>query len=550
MLSKHLRSSSLQKLHQGKMVPKRHLRNFSLHHKQQQQKFDLGLYVVTDADISEQQGGRSLEETVKQAILGGCSMIQYREKRYPQQLTTRQMLDQASRLQNICRQHGVPFLIDDRIDLALAIDADGVHVGQKDLPPHHVRKLIGPSKILGLTVGTEQQVDEALSPNVRADYLGTNAIFPTSTKKDAGESVGLDGLKKLVQYVRRVTVDRGQEHVGVVAIGGIGLTNVKEVMECGVDGVAVVSSVVGAPSALTASQQLRKVVNVFQNGDGVLKAEVREAMVQNLLNLKQLRPLVHNITNNVVTTQSANALLAIGASPVMSQYHEEMEDMVNIASSLLINIGTLDTYGIQAMHLAAKRANQLKKPIILDPVGFGATQAREKAVLDLLTSHKITILKGNAGEIAKMYDKAGQHAQVRGVDAEGSIESAVGDMIVKDLANRYGCVVCMTGPMDIISDGTRIIHIHHNEPNLQHLTGVGCMTGSIQAALCASTNDPLIAAATGCAFVAMSGEMASKRLGVKNGQPLPLGSFREKLFDAFSTISPTHLRQYLNFDCK
>ncbi|EFC49686.1 thiamine-phosphate pyrophosphorylase [Naegleria gruberi] len=490
-------------------------------------------------------GKRSLEETVEQSIEGGSSIIQYREKRYPQQLTTRQMLEQAKSLQKICRRHGVPFLIDDRVDLAVAIDADGVHVGQKDLPPQYVRKLIGNSKILGLTVGTFDQVDEALSHNVRADYLGTNAIFPTLTKKDAGQAVGLDGLKELVSYVRHTT--RNGKHVGLVAIGGIGKENISQVMECGVDGVAVVSSVVGAESALQASRELRSTINYYQMNQSNDKARVREEMVQALLDIKKTRPLIHNLTNNVVTTQTANSLLAIGASPVMSQYHEEISDMVGIASGVLINIGTLDEYSIKAMHLAAKRANELGKPVILDPVGYGATKAREATVLELLLNHKITILKGNYGEIGRIHGNAG-FAKLKGVDSESNSSNLPEmDKVVSELAQKFGCVVCMTGPVDVISDGSDIIHVYHNEPNLQHLTGVGCMTGAIQAAFASVCSNPLIAASAGCSYVALSGELAMSRMNLKDGELPPLGDFRSELFNSFSTLTPTNYRQYLNF---
>ncbi|KAG2393478.1 hypothetical protein C9374_007009 [Naegleria lovaniensis] len=506
---------------------------------------DYGLYVVTDSEISS-KASRSLEETVQQAIEGGSSIIQYREKNGS--LNTRQILQQAKSLQRICKKYGVPFLIDDRVDLALACNADGVHVGQKDLPPQYVRKLIGHSKILGLTVGTREQVNEALSHEVRADYLGTNAIFPTQTKKDAGTAVGLQGLKDLVDYVKSVSMER---NIPLVAIGGIGNQNVEDVMKCGVDGVAVVSSVVGASSAFEAAKELRRHVNFYQMGQSREKAELREQMTDALLQIKKSRPLIHNLTNNVVTTQTANALLAIGASPVMTQYHAEIADMVDIASGVLINIGTLDEYSIKAMHLAARHAGHLGKPVILDPVGFGATRAREDTTFDLLLNHKITILKGNYGEIGKMHGEGG-FATLKGVDAEGGplTDQSQMDKVVLDLSRKYGCVVCMTGPIDFISDGSRVIRIYHNEPSLQYLTGVGCMTGAIQTAFAAVCNDPLVSAAAGCAFVALSGEIATKKLGVdgKSGELPMLGDFRTELFNAFGSLTPTFFRSHLNFD--
>ncbi len=203
---------------------------------------DLRLYVITDSRLLK---GRSLVEAVEEAIRGGATVIQYREKEAP----TRRMVEEARLLRALCRARGVPFIVNDRIDVALAVDADGVHVGDDDMPVWLARKLLGPRKIIGASADSVEKA--ILYASEGANYLGVGSVYATPTKPDAGPPIGLDGLKRILRVAS----------VPVVAIGGINETNAREVLEAGVAGIAVISAVMGAPDVLEATRRLRKIVD-------------------------------------------------------------------------------------------------------------------------------------------------------------------------------------------------------------------------------------------------------------------------------------------------
>ncbi len=205
--------------------------------------FDLGVYLVTDRRACR---GRDLLDVVGQAVAGGVSMVQLREKA----AVTREFVELARALVGLLRPRGVPLVINDRVDVALAVDADGVHVGQDDMHPADVRALLGPEKILGLSVTGEDEARGARGLPV--DYLGAGPIYATATKKDAGAPQGVAGLAAMLALAR----------VPVVAIGGITAERAPEVMAGGADGVAVVSAVCSASDVRGAAAALRRMVDV------------------------------------------------------------------------------------------------------------------------------------------------------------------------------------------------------------------------------------------------------------------------------------------------
>ncbi len=207
------------------------------------------LYVITDAKLSR---GRSHLEVIRAAIAGGATVVQYREK----ERTTRQMVEEARALRDLARRAGIPFIVNDRVDIALAVDADGVHVGQDDMPAPLARKLMGPGKIVGVSVDNLEQALRAEQDG--ADYVGAGPIFATPTKPDAAPPIGLEGLAEIC---RRVSIP-------VVAIGGINAENAAAVIEAGADGVAVVSAVVAAEDVEAASRRLREVVEAARRRAG------------------------------------------------------------------------------------------------------------------------------------------------------------------------------------------------------------------------------------------------------------------------------------------
>lgn len=243
-----------------------------------------------------------------------------------------------------------------------------------------------------------------------------------------------------------------------------------------------------------------------------------------LSRLRERRPLVHHITNFVTANDVANVTLALGASPVMAHAPEEVEEMVGAAGALSLNLGTLTTAIVDVMLRAGRRANSAGVPVILDPVGAGATAFRTAQAHRLLSELRIACIRGNAGEIAAL---AGQPGGVRGVDATGRIEGL--ERAARDLAGRTGATVAATGPVDLLTDGDRLLSIHNGHPLLARITGSGCMATAAVAAFAAVEPDPLAAAAGGL----LCFEIAAERAAESAAGP---GTFRVALLDALAAL--------------
>lgn len=195
------------------------------------------LYVIITTNLG---GGRPALELVRQALAGGATAIQLREKDLP----ARELVALGREIRRLTRAAGATFIVNDRLDVALAVDADGVHIGQEDLPARIARQLLGAGKILGISTGTVLEARQAVADG--ADYLGVGSIYATRSKGDAGEPIGLAGLKAI----------RAAVTIPVVAIGGINSNNAADVIAAGADGVAVVSAVIGAPDVAAAAREL------------------------------------------------------------------------------------------------------------------------------------------------------------------------------------------------------------------------------------------------------------------------------------------------------
>lgn len=202
---------------------------------------DWSLYVLTNRHAADE---RSLVEVVRAAIQGGATVIQLRDK----EASTRALLELGRALLGVTRPAGVPLIVNDRIDVALAIDADGVHVGQDDMPAPLARQLLGPDRILGVSAGTVAEALQAQRDG--ADYLGTGDVFGTPTKADAGTPIGITGLAEVARSVS----------LPVIAIGGIQSDNAASAIAAGASGIAVISAVIGAADPEAAARQLREIV--------------------------------------------------------------------------------------------------------------------------------------------------------------------------------------------------------------------------------------------------------------------------------------------------
>jgi hydroxyethylthiazole kinase len=245
--------------------------------------------------------------------------------------------------------------------------------------------------------------------------------------------------------------------------------------------------------------------------------------------LRETRPLVHHITNYVTVNDCANITISAGAAPVMADAPEEVCEMVTFAGALVLNIGTLNKGQIESMILAGGMANDRKIPVILDPVGAGATRFRTDTALCLLDELKVTILKGNAGEIGTL---AGAEAQVRGVDSQG----VNGDLekIASHFAKQAGLTVVVSGVNDIVTDGKRIFLVGNGHPMMGRISGTGCMAASVTGAFAAVSDDPVIASAAALAAFGIAGEKAAA------GARGPY-SFKIALFDEMAALKPEDL---------
>lgn len=229
---------------------------------------------------------------------------------------------------------------------------------------------------------------------------------------------------------------------------------------------------------------------------------------QNLIKVREQKPLVHNITNVVVTNFTANGLLALGASPVMAYAKEEVADMAKIAGALVLNMGTLDETVVHAMHLAGRSANAHGVPVVFDPVGAGATPYRTDTARRMMDEVKVSILRGNAAEIANVIGESGT---IKGVDGGDTAADAV--ELARQAARQLGCVVVVTGPDDIVSDGSVTWKVSNGTPLLTKVTGTGCLLTSVIGAFAAVEKDLVKAAVSALAYYGVAAEEALKVSG-------------------------------------
>ena len=244
-------------------------------------------------------------------------------------------------------------------------------------------------------------------------------------------------------------------------------------------------------------------------------------MFKNMLeNVRKTCPLIHNITNYVTVNDCANIVIACGASPIMADDKEEVEEITTICSGLNINIGTLNSRTIASMLIAGKRANELKHPVVLDPVGAGASKLRTKTAMQLLEEVKFSVIRGNISEIKTLALGSGT---TKGVDADVAdkvTEENLDDVIgfAKAFAKRTGAVIAITGAIDIVADSKKAYCIHNGHPMMSAITGTGCQLSAMTAAFVTANPDyPLEAAAAAVAAMGYAGEVAYNRLTETDG---------------------------------
>ena len=248
--------------------------------------------------------------------------------------------------------------------------------------------------------------------------------------------------------------------------------------------------------------------------------------------IRERKPLVHQITNFVVMNETANATLALGALPVMAHAREEVEDMAGLASALVLNIGTLAPHWVDAMLLAGTVASQRRIPVVLDPVGAGATRYRTETAKRILADVDVTVLRGNAGEVATL---VGIQAEVRGVESIATGEEPA--ELARAAARALGVVASVTGAVDHVSDGETTLAVANGHELLAAVTGTGCMSSALTGCfLAAKPGEPLAAAAEALSAFGVAGEDAA--LDARGP-----GSFHVGLYDALAALDPATLSE-------
>jgi hydroxyethylthiazole kinase len=266
-------------------------------------------------------------------------------------------------------------------------------------------------------------------------------------------------------------------------------------------------------------------------------------------NVRRKSPLVHNITNYVTVNDCANMLLACGGSPIMADELEDAVEITAVCGGLTINIGTLNQRTIPAMFAAGKRANELGHPVVLDPVGAGASALRTKTALDLLKEVEFTVMRGNISEIKTL---ALGNGTTKGVDAgiedrvtEENLDEAVS--FAKDFARRTGAVIAVTGAIDIVADGERAFCIRNGRPEMASITGTGCQLSALTAAFVTANPDrTLEAAAAAVCAMGLCGEIANKRMTELDGN----SSYRNYIIDAMYRLTPAALEKGAKYEMR
>lgn len=268
-----------------------------------------------------------------------------------------------------------------------------------------------------------------------------------------------------------------------------------------------------------------------------------------LKNVQQSMPLIHNITNYVTVNDCANVLLACGASPIMADDVREVEEITAICGGLNINIGTLNARTIPSMLAAGKKANELGHPVVLDPVGAGASQLRTDTALKILEEVKITVIRGNISEIKTLALGSGS---TKGVDAdvadsvtEDSLDRAVD--FARDFAGKTGAVIAITGAIDIVADDKKAYCIRNGHPAMSRVTGTGCQLSAMTAAyVTANPENPLEAAAAAVCAMGLCGEKAALRMSGPDGT----ASYRNYIMDAVSNLTPEELERGAKYEVR
>ncbi|KAI1771375.1 TMP-TENI-domain-containing protein [Hypoxylon cercidicola] len=495
---------------------------------------DYSLYLVTDSTPAI-LGNADICEVVEAALKGGVTCVQYRDKTSD----TGVLVTTARKLHQITKKYNVPLLVNDRVDVALAIGCEGVHIGQDDLDLPTARRILGEDAIIGVTVSNLLEVEAAAKGG--ADYLGIGTVFATPTKENTKSIIGIEGLQEILLMIAA----EGWP-VKTVCIGGINASNVSQVVwqsngkGKSLDGVAVVSAIMAARDPEAASKELAELVKsppafakaaVTPRQQSRSPKELLSTVPYIIKAVDYQKPLSHNMTNLVVQNFAANVALSVGASPIMANYGEEAKDLASLGAALVINMGTITPEGLANYLKALKAYNDAGQPVVYDPVGAGATAVRRSATRTILGGGYADVIKGNQSEILSCIP-GGPIIQQRGVDG-GASDTSLSDLALatRELARIRRCVVVMTGKTDLVTAGGAVYAIANGHEYLGMVTGTGCCLGTtISAMVAAHPLDKLAATVTGVLLYDIAAEIAAERADVRGpGSFVP--AFLDELYN-------------------
>lgn len=549
-------------------------------------KVDYSVYLVTGRELLP-LGVDYYESLEKCLSQGNVTVVQIREK----DAETNVFLEIAQKSLAICDKYNVPMLVNDNLSVCLSLpERVGLHIGQEDIPCTEARRILGGKRLLGLSVKTIEQARIAKEEGA-ADYAGVGPCYGTLSKAGITEDkvIGCSGAQKIVQELGKPGA-AGKQRMPCVLIGGLNQKTAARTL-FGVtsetnhpDGIAVISAIVGRKDSDLAARELGDIVRNFKAGlrassstNGLASAfstslsvdkdaeYYKQAAAQLLDFHRQSQygpPLIQTITSHVSSTMSANLALAFSSSPIMSHEAAEAADLSLAVGALVLNIGTISPASREGMFVAGTSANRNLKPVVLDPVGGGATQFRKDVVRGILNHTQVTLLKGNAAELASIAGKSDE-VKSRGVDSgAGALKDPIG--LVKDLAKKERCLVLLSGKKDYLTDGRTVITSENGHPLMGAITGTGCALGvTVGAGLAAACNlakskgeeqavvslgntmvahgsvDLLVGALTGLLAMTIASEKAAVRDDVRGP-----GTFIPALQDELAAISSEDI---LNF---
>lgn len=425
-------------------------------------------------------------------------------------------------LHKITQQHKIPLIINDRADVAVAVGAEGLHIGQDDMDIAEARKIMGKDAIIGVTANTAEEAITAARAG--ADYLGIGTVYSTATKENTKSIIGPAGVRNILGALHKERLSPP-----CVCIGSINPSNVQRVLfqaasvDKSLDGVAVVSAIIGSPDPEEAASSLLQIIHTpppFASASSTdkepnVQRELSRAN-QILRRVSSKKPLNHNMTNLVVQNFAANIALAVGSSPIMSSNGLEAPDLAALGGSLVINMGSVTPDSIQNYLAGIRAYNATGNPVIFDPVGAGATKLRRDATQTLLNEGYFDVIKGNESEIQTVLGET--EVVQHGVDsASGSqLSASQKAQMVKTLARREKNVVLMTGKIDYLSDGHRIYAISNGHEYLGSITGSGCtLATTIAACVAVEREDKLNAVLAGVLLYEIAAQRAAGLESVK-----------------------------------